>query len=83
MAEFLSLEPEVDQDKNMVSEEEGLEECNKVNLDLFIDESIQKNGNPSEYYGFTNVTWTCSSAEELIWRRCGSEQLLCKSRYVL
>ena len=56
MAEFLSLEPEVDQDKNMVSEEEGLEECNKVNLDLFIDESIPKNGNPSEYYGFTNVT---------------------------
>lgn len=41
MAEFLSLEPEVDQDENMVSEEEGLEECNKVNLDSFIDESIQ------------------------------------------
>ena len=73
MAEFLNLEAEVDQDGNMLSEGESLEECNKVSLDSFIDGSIQENGNPSDCYGFANFTWTCFSAEELIWRRCGSE----------
>ena len=56
MAEFLNLEAEVDQDENMLSEVEGLEECNKVSLDSFVDGSIQENGNPSDYCGFANFT---------------------------
>ena len=64
MTEFLNLDAEENQDENMVSEDEDLEKCNKVSLDSFIDDSIQKNDNPSAYYGFTNITRTYSSDEE-------------------
>lgn len=40
-----------------------MEDCNKVNLDSFIDDSVQDN-NPSGYYAFTNVTRYYSSTEE-------------------
>lgn len=60
MAEYLDLMAKIGENEGNAGEDEGIEDCGKVNLDSFIDDSIQDNN----YYGFTNVTRYCSSAGE-------------------
>ena len=47
MGEYLDLMAEVDENERNINDDEGIENCDKVSLDSFIDDSIQYN-NPSD-----------------------------------
>lgn len=63
MGEYLDVMAKIDENEGNVREDEGMEDCGKVNLHSFIDDSIQDNNSP-DYYSFTNVTRYYSSAGE-------------------
>ena len=64
MAEFIIFQAAVDNDNEYVfSEDEFIHDKKEVSLDSFIDD-LTLDGNPLDYYGFTDATRAISCAEE-------------------
>ena len=76
MAEFIIFQAAVDNDNEYVfSEDEFIHDKNEVSLDSFIDD-LTLDGNPLDYYGFTNVTRAISCAEEDPFSESDVEKIL-------
>ena len=76
MAEFIIFQAAVDNDNEYVfSEDEFIHDKNEVSLDSFID-NLTLDGNPLDYYGFTNVTRAISCAEEDPFSESDVEKIL-------
>ena len=56
-------------------EGESIHDKDEVSLDSFVDDSTPDR-NPSDYYGFTNVTRSVSSAEEDAFSESDVEKFL-------
>ena len=76
MAELIIFQAAVDNDNEYVfSEDEFIHDKNEVSLDSFIDD-LTLDGNPLDYYGFTNVTRAISCAEEDPFSESDVEKIL-------
>ena len=76
MAEFIIFQAAVDNDNEYVfSQDEFIHDKNEVSLDSFIDD-LTLDGNPLDYYGFTNVTRAISCAEEDPFSESDVEKIL-------
>ena len=76
MAEFIIFQAAVDNDNEYVfSEDEFIHDKNEVSLDSFIDD-LTLDGNPLDYYGFTNVTTAITCAEEDPFSESDVEKIL-------